>query len=221
MILQWTAAPDGRPSLLATRQEYDAFPPVEALVVDALPSQRHPDREAMAGYLVFGRWASGDLLVPEPLSPVVAEAIEVDASPIRLRPRDVDYTPRAVPQGRRRITVRFELPAAPPADATLAVVPSTRTEGVSSWGSALVIPSNAFVLDAVAGPDTMETQSVRARAAVAVLFAADVEADVLELDGVELPAQEEARLAALLHAVNLELSLGGGTNRVVGAHRAL
>ena len=209
MILEWSTSPEGTPSLAATRQEYDAVAPAPALLLDALPSQRHPDREALAGYLAFGRWAGGDLLVPEPLSPVVAEAIEVDASPIRLRPRDVVYAPRAVPQGSHQIGVRFDLPIAPPTDAsvavapsTVAVVPSTVAAGVTSRRSTHVVPSNAFVLD------SSNPGSIRARLAVAVLFAADLDADVLELGGIDLPAGEEARLAALLHAVNLELAVG-------------
>lgn len=204
MILEWTTTPEGLPALVATRHEYDAVSPAASLRIDALPSERHPDREAMAGYLAFGRWASGDLVMPWPLSPVVAEAIEDDASPIRLRLRDVAYAPRSVPQGCRRINLCLEPTSAPLDDDTLVVVPSTRAAGESITGSTLVIPSNAFILDAGS------VGSIRARLAVAVLFAADVDADVLVLCGTGLAPREESRLAALLHSVNLELCVGNG-----------
>lgn len=201
MILEWHETEQSMSSLVAQPEEYDAFPPVNALLIDALPKLRHPDREALAGYLAFGRWTSGDLVLPDPLSPHVAEAIEADALPIRLRPRNVVLTPRALPRGERAVALHFGAPCNSPTSPALAVVPSTLARGVSDVGSKLVVPSNAFVLDHGDSPQ------VRARLAVAVLFAADVDADSVHLDGSLVPRDEAVRLSALLHSVNLEFAI--------------
>ena len=201
MIVSWDVLDDGSPSLAAHVQEYDASPPVSSLMIDALPSHRHPDREALACYLAFGRWTSGDLVLPEGPSPLVAEAIERDSLPTRVRPREVIYTPRSLPQGRHRVSVVDAVPSAPCADRLLAVVPSPTAKGVFASGRQLIIPSNAFAL----GDGT--TSRRRALLAVAVLFAADIDADVLCLSGGRLPQEEAARLGDLLQCVNLQLDV--------------
>lgn len=204
MILTWTSSPPDDIALLAQPQEYDALAPVDGLTLDALPTHRHPDREAIAGYLAFGRWSSGDMRFPEPVSPFVAEAIEDDALPVKVRPRGVTYAPRASPLGTRGATVRFDLPTDSTTGPVIAVVPSTIAQGHSASSSRVVIPTNAFVLDHGEAP------SIRARLAIAVLFASDIEADVLEVEGVSVPPKEALRLSALLHTVNLGLTIAGG-----------
>lgn len=201
MILSWDGEPGAGPALGARVEEYDAFPPVASLLLDALPARRLPDREAIAGYLAFGRWASGDITLPAAPSPFVAEALEKDAHPVRLRARGVEYTPRAVPRGERTVTVRFDLPTMPPEHPTLALVPSTAAHGVFAAGELLVVPSNAFVLDHAA------PSRLRARLAVAVLFSADIDADLLQVPPGMLDEAEHERLARLLQSVNLELDV--------------
>lgn len=204
MIIRWETEAGTTPSLSAHPDEYDAIPSLRALLMDALPAERHPDREALAAYLSFGRWISGDLVLPKSLSPLTAEAIEVDARPVRARPREVAYTPQRLPRGRLKVMVRFGLPAELPVEPTLAIVPNVVAQGVFRTGQLLVVPSNAFALDrARAEP----AESVRARLAVAVLFAADIDADILKVDGEGLPSDEARRLVSLLRCVNLELDI--------------
>lgn len=201
MILTWETHEGGSTSLVARVQEYDATPPVSSLVIDALPSNRHPDREALAGYLAFGRWASGDLIMPDGPSPLVAEAIEHDSLPIRVRPREVVYVPRRLPQGRHRVSVLDAIPSGSSPGRLLAIVPSPLARGVFASGQQLVVPSNAFALGD--GP----TSRRRSLLAVAVLFAADIDTDVLSLPKDQLPQAEASRLGDLLQCVNLQLAL--------------
>lgn len=199
MILSWESHEGGSASLVARVQEYDATPPISSLMIDALPSNRHPDREALAGYLAFGRWTSGDLVMPDGPSPLVAEAIEQDSLPTRVRPREVMYVPRSLPHGRHRVSVLETIPSGPSPDRLLAIVPSPLARGVFASGQQLIVPSNAFALGD--GP----TSRRRSLLAVAVLFAADIDADVLCLDRGGVSSAEAERLATLVHCVNLEL----------------
>lgn len=201
MILSWETHEHGAASLRAQVQEYDAFPPVDALLIDALPVERHPDREALAGYLAFGRWTSGDLVLPDGPSPLLAEAIEKDSLPVRVRPREVAYVPRRLPHGRRRVSVLDEIPPEPATEHVLVIAQSPLARGVFASGQQMIVPSNAFALGNSA------PSRLRALLAVAVLFAADVDADVLRLSVEQVPPGEAARLAALLQCVNLELEL--------------
>lgn len=201
MILSWESHEGGAVSLVARVQEYDAIPPIDSLKIDALPSRRHPDREVLASYLAFGRWTSGDLVVPDGPSPLVAEAIEQDASPMRVRPREVTYAARSLPHGRYRVSVVDYLPSTQSPDRQLAVVPNVLARGVFETARQFIVPSNAFAL----GEEP--ASRLRSLLAVAVLFAADIDADALcvKIDGVS--PEDVARLVALLQCVNLELDL--------------
>lgn len=199
MRISWIYDENGAPRLQPEPEEYDAFPPVDSLLLDALPARRDPDREALAAYLVFGRWASGEITLPAAPSPQLAGAIERDAHPVRVRPRDVESTPRALPRGESLVDVVFDLPDLTPSTSTLAVVPGTAARGMLQAADLLLVPSNAGVLDGIGA------ESLRARLGVAVLFAADIDADVLRLARGALTSEEHVRLAALLLSVNLEL----------------
>lgn len=205
MIVTWAEGTDcsaARLVLRATPEDYDAFPPVDALIVDDLPLERNPDRVALASYLAFGAWTSGDFLVPLDLGPATAEAVETDAKPLPIRPRPIAYAARALSQGRSTVEVRFSLPTKPAAHAVLAVVPSTKAYGVFRTGTTTVVPSNAFVLDMAA---ELPAPSVRARLGVAVLFADDIGASTLRLiDAVSDPL-ERARIQTLVRSVNLDV----------------
>lgn len=203
MIVEWTQFEGARHALTAAPQEYDAVPPVPALIVDGAPRHLDPDRLALVAHLAFGRWTSGDLTLPEQgASPTVAEAIEDDALPVRVRAHPVQYAPRALARGTREVAVSASLPSGHGPAPRIAVVPSTVAEGTLRTGDTVVVSSNAFLLDATAGP----VPSFRARLAVAVLFAEDQGAAVLRVPGVAVEAAGSARLGALLRSVNLSLA---------------
>lgn len=201
MRIVWEQEESGATRLTAEPEEYDAFPPMGSVLLDAPPARRDADREALAAYLLFGRWMSGEASLPGGPSPHLAEAIERDASPVRLRVRNVESAPRALPRGERAVQVVFGLPDRAPRMPTLAVVPSTVAGGLFRTADLMVIPSNAVLLDWV------DSGSLRARLGVAVLFAADAGAEVLRLAPGELGTDEQARLTTLLLSVNLELSV--------------
>lgn len=199
MIISWRHDDE----LSAEPGEYDAFPPVGSLRIGTRPMQLSPDREAIASYLAFGAWNSGDLALPRAVSPATAEAIEADAIPVRVRPRDIRYVPMALPRGRRTVDLVFDRPGTDSPAETIAVVPTTGMRGALAAGRSMTIASNAFALDAAA-----ETGSpcFRARLAVAVFFSEDMEVDALHLQVDSSPCTEEAvRLRALLSSVNLGL----------------
>lgn len=202
MIVTWDDARDRGHALQATPEAYDAFPPVNALVLDDLPRMRDPDRVALASYLAFGAWSSGSFVVPHDLSPTAAEAIEADARPLPIRPCPVEYAARALPRTFETVDVRFRLSPEPAEHPVLAVVPNTLAHGVFRTNATTIVPSNAFVLDsarASVGP------CIRARLAVAVLFAEDVGASALRIADAVSDAAELARLQALTRSVNLDV----------------
>lgn len=203
MIVSWDEDREQGCALAATPEEYDAFPPVCALMLDDAPRVIDPDRVALASYLAFGDWSSGDLVVPHDVSPAAADAIERDARPLPIRPRPVEYAARALPESLGSVDVRFGLPVAPSTRPVLAVVPSTLAHGVFRTGTTTIVPSNAFILD---GARDMTTPRIRARLAVAVLFAQEVGASTLRITEAESEPEELARLQALTRSVNLHVS---------------
>ena len=202
MIIEWCRHEGDRHALTATPEEYDAHPPLPALIVDGAPRRLDPDRLALAAYLAFGRWTGGDLALPEQgVSPAVAEAIEDDARPVRVRPSPVQYEPRALVRGEAEVAVSTSLPVESAAGPRIAVVPSTVAEGRLRTGDATVVASNAFLFDAAVEP----VQSFRAHLAVAVLFAEDHVAAGLRLPAAVVDDAEMALLRFLLRGVNLSL----------------
>lgn len=201
MRIAWEDEKSSGFALRAVPGEYDGFPPVDALRIDRAPRGVDLERVALASYLAFGTWTSGDLSLPDGLSPGVAEMIERDAVPVRVRPSPVLYAPRPMPQGERVVEVVFALPAALPSEPTLAVVPSTIAEGVFRSGSLTIVPCNAFALDAAHG----SKPGILARLATAVLFAEEVAAKLIRITGVTLGTRERARLQVLCRSVNLGL----------------
>ena len=202
MIIDWRRHEGDRHALTATPEEYDAHPPLPALIVDGAPRRLDPDRLALAAYLAFGRWCAGDLTLPaQGASPAVAEAIEDDARPVRVRPNPVQYAPRALVRGEAEVAVSTSLPVEGAAGPRIAVVPSTVAEGRLRTGDATVVASNAFLFDAAVEP----VQSFRAHLAVAVLFAEDHTAAGLRLPSEAVGDADMAPLRALLRSVNLSL----------------
>ncbi|MDY3664634.1 hypothetical protein [Schaalia hyovaginalis] len=185
------------------REEYDAFPSVDALLVDAVPETLSPDRLAIAAFLAFGRWASGDFILPEKLSPAAAEAIEMAAHPVRVRPQPVEYYPKAIPLGSTTAPLSFA-PEYWPGGASLCVLPADFFNGAIITSRGIAVASNAFLLDA-AEPST---SSIRARLAVAVLFAEDFDIAALRIPAAHAPDSAElVELKGLLSACGLGLEL--------------
>lgn len=200
MKITWKGTQTGQVGFHAELQEYDAVPPVGSLLIDHAPSSMNLEREAMAGYLAFGHWTSGDLQLPHRLGPNTAAAIERDMQHVSVRPSPIEYYPKPLETGHRRVRVAFtpanisgELP-------TLTVLPASEWTGSMRSLQSVVVASNAFALDSAASNGI---EAIRARLAVAVLFAGDLSADILNIYAPRLDPGEERRIRELLLAVRL------------------
>lgn len=197
MIISW----NDQDALECSVGEYDAIPPVDALRLGTRPASLNADREAVAAFLAFGAWTSGDLELPRPLSPATAEAIERTAHPVRIRPRAVQYVPSALPRGHHPVHVLTQPTDSALPIRTITVLPNVGTHGAMRSRMSYVVSSNAFALDTMY---RSEENFYRARLAVAVLFAEDMDADSLHLHAASpLRHAEVVKLRELLSRVNL------------------
>lgn len=158
--------------------EYDATPPVDALLLDRAPRTLNPERQAIAAYLAFSPWLSGDLQLPQKLGPNTAAAIERDLAHVQVRPSPVEYYPKPLEVGLREVSVVVDQLGHNGSGAFINVLRTSEWAGSMRGLQSIAVSSNAFTLDAAA---STESPSIRARLAVAVLFAGELSADILRL----------------------------------------
>lgn len=209
MKITWKSTHYGQVGFHAELQEYDAVPPAESLLLDHAPASVNLEREAMAAYLAFGHWTSGDLQLPHRLGPNTAAAIERDMSHVPVRPSPIEYYPKPLELGLRNVHVGFEADYVRNDVASIAILPASAWTGALRGLTSLAIASNAFVFDVAASSDT--TRGIRSRLAVAVLFAGDLSADTLIVNGDDVPKSERDRLTALMLAVRLGMHFSDGS----------
>lgn len=210
MKITWKGTNYGQVGFHTELQEYDAVPPVDSLVMDHAPATMNLEREAMAAYLAFGHWTSGDLQLPHRLGPNTAAAIERDMKHVPVRPSPVEYYPKPLELGIRNVHVGFDAVNIRNDMPSIAVLPASEWSGSMRGLASLAVASNAFVLDLAASTDT--TQTIRSRLSVALLFAGDLSADTLIVAGDNIPQAERDRLKALLLAVRLGLQFTDSEN---------
>ncbi|MGP9613502.1 hypothetical protein ACT3TE_09605 [Brachybacterium sp. AOP42-B2-9] len=185
--------------------EYDATPPVDALLLDRAPRTLNPERQAIAAYLAFSPWISGELHLPQRLGPNTAAAIERDLAHVQVRPAPVEYYPKPLEVGLREVSVVLDELGHSGNGAFINVVRASEWAGSLRGLQSIVVSSNAFALDSAA---STETPSIRARLAVAVLFAGEISADILVLpQGLALSDAELDSLRSLLLAARLGLEV--------------
>lgn len=203
MKIIWETTAYGQVGFRVELHEYDAVPPVDALLMDATPSSTNMEREAVAAYLAFGHWVSGDLQLPHGLGPATARAIEEDLSLVSVHPSPVEYYPKPLEIGVREVVVGFD-ESFISRPWSITALPSSEWSGALRGLRSLVVPNNAFALDAAASGSFT---AFRARLAVAVLFAGDLSADVLVVHPPDVvPDQEKERIRKLLLATRLGVS---------------
>lgn len=202
MKLTWNSSTTGQVGFhVAELGEYDAEPPVRALLLDHAPTSINLEREAIAAYLAFGRWTSGDLTLPHKLGPNTAHAIESDMKHVSIRPNPIEYYPKPLELGIRTVRVSFTDATLPASRSAITVLDSSEWNGSVRGLRSIAVGANAVALDRAASTDF---EQIRARLAVAVLFAGDLSADVLDVVGAQgLPSSERKRLEALLLAARL------------------
>jgi hypothetical protein len=150
---------------------------------------------AVAGALVFGRFVSGELEVPESVSVGVAEGIKALLDPYVLQVVPVHYDQRPYAFGEGCFTVNGAVSENWPAAArsncvTISVLPSDSYSGSVLSSNALSIAANAFLHDSLA---QFGGESEYAKLAVGVLFAEDLGVDTL-IDEAEGLGPEVRRL---------------------------
>ena len=202
MKFNWGTQERARIGLHVELGEYDASPPVTSLLLDYAPLSMNPERLAIAAYLAFGSWASGDFLLPTKLGPATASAIERDLKHVDVRPGPIEYYPKPLEVGVREVSLLItKEPTLSCSDSTIAVLPSSSWNGGMRGLRSITVASNAFALD-IAASSTPE--SIRARLAVGVLFAGDLSADCISIQCSQpLPDSEKSRISALLLSVRL------------------
>lgn len=200
MKITWKGTLTGQVGFHAELQEYDAVPPVDSLLIDHAPASMNPEREAVAAYLAFGHWTSGDLQLPHRVGPNTAAAIEQDMQHIAIRPGPIEYYPKPLEIGSRKVHLGFDANSVKDAMPAIAVLQSTSWVGALRAMQSVAVASNAFTLDRAV---SSTHECIRSRLAVGVLFAADLSADTLIVSGSNIPELEKARLANLLLSVRL------------------
>lgn len=206
MIINYKTSPCGLLEIVPTPEEYDAFPPVRSLICYQTPENFNADRLAVATYLAFGPWTSGQLTFPEAISPSTADAIEKDASPQKIRPYPIEYSSRQLPAGNRTMHFRKDITTTPNGQEYVIVLPTAKATGALHMPNLSMLSSNAFIIDSA--------RELPYRSINAQLGAIAVYADVLALRTIIVPNEQIAdnqlyRLRALFATVNLELRVEG------------
>jgi hypothetical protein len=171
----------------AVPERYDGVPPVRHFLLDHGPLSINQEREAVACYLLFGRWTGGALKLPQPLGPATATAIERAAEPVPVRPETVAYDPLVLAMGEGTMQVHTGPPGPASRGAHLWVLRSDEWSGSLRAPRGIAVACNYFAFRSDRDP-----ASVRALLATALLFAEDLHAG-----SVTLPAQAGDDLADL------------------------
>ena len=124
--------------------EYDAEPPTRTWLVDDLPEQINPELEAVALYLVFGRWCGGEFKVPQKMGPNTAAAISRHAA-MDFFPEPLEYYPKPIFRGTRTIHVSTSLENA--GSHELISLAGSEWNGSLKSTRAMIVSSNSSVFD--------------------------------------------------------------------------
>lgn len=151
--------------------EYDAEPPARAWLIDEFPDTVNPELEAMALYLLFGRWCGGEFTVPRKMGPNTAAAISQD-SVAEMFCSPIEFYPKALPNGTSRINLTENLAKA--GRGTLVNVPSSDWNGGIRSTDAVVVASNSNVFK-------VNEDDIRPLVALGLLFADTLSADEFHL----------------------------------------
>lgn len=185
MHIEFSRDSTGRAVLRARRGPGDRALPVSDLLFDATPASSDSDRIAVAGTLLFARYAERAITFEGPISASVANAIaattglvvesEVLPASDPAEPQEQLARPRVT-----TLTVGFgaALPGSTPGidHARLDLVPGDRYSGALYGVKEMLIASNAWLLASHLEPAAVMT-------AAGILFADDLFAGTIALDG--------------------------------------
>lgn len=175
--------------------EYDAEPPTRTWLLDDLPEKINPELEAVALYLVFGKWCGGEFVVPQKMGPNTAAAISGHAK-MDFFPAPIEFYPKPIFKGSRAVAVAETLDAAGPN--TLTLLDGWDWNGSLRSSSAMLLSSNTSLFDT-------SRSSLAAKVAPAVLLAEELDLGEIAVDGVF--DSNAAELADLLRQVGVNLNV--------------
>ncbi|WP_431711855.1 hypothetical protein [Glutamicibacter uratoxydans] len=210
MIIKWLSELHGPTGFLAEPEDYDGTPRISHLWIDSAPKNRHWDRQAIAAYLVFGDSFGGPVSMPHKFSPAVATAIKAAAKPVQLDIQPIEYYPKALPIGERKLrivsneTVPEQLLKPNNQEvAFLEILRSDQASGAIRRVNGITVASNAWLHTVASG-----NKGWFPLIAIACLFAEDLDAGTIVLPpSAELHANERRILEYLLGTARLGLEI--------------
>lgn len=210
MIVEWKSELDAQVGFVVEPGDYDGTPTISHFWMDTAPKIRHWDRQAIAAFLVFGSSFGGPVVMPHEFSPAVANAIKNLATPIQLDLQPIEYYPRALPVGERRLFLIRDTPIPDrllnPTNQTecyLEVLPSDKASGAIRRINGLSLASNAWLHHASPG-----LESWYPYIAMACLFAEDLDAGTIVVPGdIDTSSQKWKDLSYLLATARLGLEI--------------
>lgn len=183
MIIKWSNELHGPAGFTVTPEDYDGTPRLFQLLMDVAPKVRHWDRQAVAAFLTFGKSFGGPVTMPHKFSPAVSNAIKAMALPVQLDLQPIEYYPKALPIGERRlhVIVDEQVPASllspqNQRDGFIEVLRSDLNNGALRRINGLTLGSNAWVHSTGSA-----LESWYPYIAVACLFAEDLDASTIVL----------------------------------------
>ena len=200
MIIKWVSELHGPVGFAVTPEDYDGTPKLSNLWIDAAPQVRHWDRQAIAAYLTFGKAFGGPVTMPHKFSPAVSNAIKSIALPVQLDLQPIEYYPKAIPIGERRLHIIVDeqipdqlLKPRDQSDSYIEILRSDKSSGSLRRINGVSVSSNAWLHSS--GTDL---ESWYPFIALACLFAEDLDAAT-----VVLPARVDTSSPSWLPLCNL------------------
>ncbi|MHA6967383.1 hypothetical protein ACX5K5_06765 [Glutamicibacter bergerei] len=186
--------------LQATFDEYDGYAPTDRFIVDATPHHLPSEYVALAGYLVFGTWASGAIVFPESITPELSSAMEDDSFPVRIRPQGINLVPKLVKLGNDGFIINYDGGVAPAECLEVEVLPYGLNEGFLRKPGRMQVASSAFIFS-----DVLDHKYFfRPIIAAALLASGDLPLGRIYLSA-HIEQQEVISLQALFQSIGIEL----------------
>lgn len=192
--------------------EYDAYPSIGVLTMDAVPRSVTSSRIPVAFALAFGYYAGGVISSEGPVSAELSEAVSDLWGSAAVSVFPVDYTPKALSYGKN--TFLLNLPGAEAAtpewrgfehsrEFVLSFVPMSESFSSSFYDEELRVPTNAgIIIPSDASPEVRILPYI----AQAVLLAEDLDVGIIQLPSGIKRTEKLLKVGALLQTCGLSLN---------------
>lgn len=210
MIIKWVPERHGTVGFHVVPEDYDGTPSIANFWLDVRPKSIHWDRQAVAAFLIYGRAFGGPVTMPHKFSPAVSNAIKSLSIPVQLDLQPIEYYPKAIPIGERRLHVFADTPVPQtlldPHDqssAFLEVLRSDKASGAIRRLNGISVASNAWLHSS-----GRNLQSWYPYIAIACLFAEDLDVSTIVLpSSVDTSSPLWSKLCDLLSTARLGLEI--------------